>query len=349
MHSHQFTVQPNLEVLAPPDLALPDLYTLCHFCDVVSVDVMTTLEITKSSLRAAMDVGLTGEEIIAFLENGSYIPLPETVRNLVAECSSKHGEVAMGFAGGYIHVSDRALLEEIRSHRRVQECVKSVVGDSLIVLTPRTDLQRLAKELRKSGFMPRVDSESVQEVDDGAFHVRLAPEELLDLLGILKFLTQIEEDMGEAFAREKARPLLERLQPDPTSRINYSEYAETIARSLLRRYRTARKKQIDDAAGRYKSQLARLLTSGGSVIDQRPPFEGPNPAAQVEDVRRLIEYAIDNESRVEIAYRHLKNGPIRDTIEPESIRREKVYAFSNDRDGPAAFALKRIRKAKLLV
>ncbi len=66
-------------------------------------------------------------------------------------------------------------------------------------------------------------------------------------------------------------------------------------------------------------------------------------------MRRLIEYAIDNESRVEIAYRHLKNGPIRDTIEPESIRREKVYAFSNDRDGPAAFALKRIRKAKLLV
>ena len=93
--------------------------------------------------------------------------------------------------------------------------------------------------------------------------------------------------------------------------------------------------------------MARLLTSGGGSGERPPDFAGPNPAAHPTDVRRLIQHAIENESRVEIAYRHLKNGPIRDTIEPESITNDKVYAFSDDRNENATFAISRIRRAKL--
>ncbi|MCX7012565.1 MAG: helicase-associated domain-containing protein [Candidatus Sumerlaeota bacterium] len=347
MEARQFTVQPNLEILAPPDLHLPLLYRLCQFCEVISVDVMSTLSVTRRSVREAMDRGLHGEALISFLETHSNIPLPDTVRHLVHECAAKHGEVDIGYSGGYIYVSDRALLEEIRSHRRIRDSVKDVLGENVIALTPQADITRLARELRKAGFMPRVDSETVHVTKDGDYFVRLSPEELYDLQGILKFVGAMEDELGRTVTEDKARPLLERLQPNPANRFNLADFADTICKSFLRRYHAARKKQIDEVAGRYKKQLARLLTAGSSV-EPRPAFDGPNPAAQAEDVRRLLEYAIKTECRVEIAYRHPKDGAVRDTIEPESLSEDRVYGYSDDRDDRSAYLLSRIRHARLL-
>lgn len=344
--SRQFTVQPNLEILAPPDLALPHLYRLCRFCEIISMDIMSTLALTKISLREAMDRGLDATSILSFLDENSAYPVPETVRHLLHECSTRHGQVSMGYAGGYIVAEDRAAVEEIRSHRKVREMVKETIGDNLILLTPRSDLARLAKELRKSGFMPKVDSENVHSTSDGDFLIRLSPKDLFDLLGILKFITSMEEELGQALTEERARPLLERLQPDPSGARNFADYPETICRSFLRRYHAARKKQIDEVAGRYKRQLARLLTTGSS-LERTPTFGGPSPALAPEDIRRMIQFAIEHEGRVEIAYLTEKEEIFRDTIEPEALNGDKLYAFSEDRDGHSMFSLSRIRKAKL--
>jgi hypothetical protein len=348
MEAEQFTVQPNQEILAPPDLKLPYLYNLCLFCDVISVDVMSTLSISRRSLRAAMDLGETPENILEFLSGKSSTPPPETVRHLINECSSQHGELNMGYAGGYIHIGDRALFEEIRSHRHVRPWIKDVVGHRLIVLSPQTDIPRLAAELRKSGFMPRVDSENVHVADDGAFHLKLSPKELSELMGMLKFVIAMEDDFGGTLTDNKVRPLLERLRPGTIDRYNLAEFADTIGKTIARRARSARKKEVDQVAGRYKRQLARFLVSGSSL--ERPGgYRGPNPAQTGEEVRSLLEHAIDHETRVEIAYLHIKNGAIQDTIEPESLNNDKLYAYSDDRDGHAVFAVSRIQSAKLLV
>jgi len=347
MNAEQFTVQPNQEILAPPDLKLPHLYKLCLFCDVLSVDVMSTLAVSRRSLRAAMDLGETPENILEFLSGGSSIPLPETVVHLVNECSSQHGDVNMGFAGGYIHIGDRALFEEIRSHRHVRPWIKDVVGHRLIVLSPQTDIPRLAGELRKSGFMPKVDSENIHVADDGAFHLKLSAKELSELMGILKFVIAMEEDFGRQLTDNKARPLLERLRPGAVDRFNLAEFSETIGKAIARRARSARKKEVDKVAGRYKRQLARFLVSG-SKVEQPGVYRGPNPAQSSKDVRKMLEHAIDNETRVEIAYLHMKNGAIQDTVEPESLNKDKLYAYSDEREGHAMFAVSRIQSAKLL-
>jgi hypothetical protein len=347
MKARQFTVQPSLEILAPPDLALPILYRLTQFCEVVSVDVMSTLSITRRSVREAMDRGLDGEGILAFLDSHSTIPAPETVRHLIQECSSKHGQVDVGRAGGYIHVDDSAALEEIRAHRHVRRQVKKIIGRKLILLTPQADVGRLAKELRKAGFMPRVDSENVQPANDGAFYVRFTAKELYDTLGILKFVVAMEDELGRQLTDGKARPLFERLQPDSSSRLNFQDFAESISKGFLRRYHAARKKQIEAVAGRYKRQLTRLLTAGRTV--ERPAdYRGVNPARRPEDIRRLVQHAVESESRVEIVYTAVKDRRMSDTIEPESINDDKIYAFSDDRNGHAMFSLSRVRRATLV-
>ncbi len=346
MDARQFTVQPNMEVLAPPDLALPVLYKLCRFCEVISIDVMSTLALTRQSLREAMDRGIDAASILSCLEEGSAIAVPDTIKHLIQECSSRHGQVSMGYGGGYIVAEDRAALEEIRAHRRVREVIKETVGENLILLTPRTDVGRLAKELRKAGFMPKVDAENVHSTEDGDYLIRLTPKELYDLLGILKFVTTMEEELGQSLTEERARPLLERLQPDPSTALNFAEYPETICRSFLRRYHMAKKKQIDEVAGRYKRQLARLLTTGSSI--ERPAsFDGPNPATNPEDIRRMVQFAAEHESRLEVVFLDQNDATSRDTIEPEAINGDKVYAFSEDRDEHAMFALSRIRKTRL--
>lgn len=346
MNSQQFTVQPNLEILAPPDLSLPSLYQLCRFCEVISLDIMSTLALTKLSLREAMDRGVDRDSIIAFLDENSSIAVPATVKQLIHECSSRQGQISMGYAGGYIFTDDRATLEELRLHRRLRDSVKETVGDNLILLTPRTDLGRLARELRKSGFMPRVDSENVHSTADGDFLIRLAPKELYDLLGILKFVNAMEDELGQTLTEERARPLLERLQPDPSGVPNFSDYPETICKSFIRRYHAARKKQIDEVAGRYKRQLARLLTTGSS-LERSVAYSGTNPATTPEEIRQMIQFCIDHETRLDISYLSPKGAAVRDSIEPEALNGDKIYAFSEDHDGHAMFSLSSIRKAKL--
>src|SRR3972149_1345274 len=62
-----FTVQPNLEVITPPDLNLRVFYNLNEFCDIKTIDVMSTLVISQESLREGMDKGLRGTDILTFL------------------------------------------------------------------------------------------------------------------------------------------------------------------------------------------------------------------------------------------------------------------------------------------
>src|SRR5690606_12633000 len=91
----QFIVQPTHEVIVPPDLGLRTFYHLNEIGLVKSIDVMSLLSITKTSLREGLDRGLDGTEIEEFLTRHSRTPIPDSLRILIRDCSEKHGEVNM--------------------------------------------------------------------------------------------------------------------------------------------------------------------------------------------------------------------------------------------------------------
>ncbi len=341
-------IQPNFEALAPPDLALRDFYHLNEFMDIQSVDVMSTLQINRESVRSGMDHGLHSEDILGFLKRMCQERLPETVERLISETSERHGDVNMGYAGGYLIVDDPILLEEIRSNRRLSAAIKDVVDDRLVLLNANVNVRKLARELQKIGFMPHLASEHVHIVDEDTYHLSLTKEDIYTLFAALKFLLSIEETLGAPLTEDKASQLAERLKPDARVYFTIQPLAENLKKTWAKNFDTAFRARIDEIKKRAQSQLSRIASVTQSRRATKYSFSGPNPAKTREDLQAMVEFAIENEFEIEILYVKADGSEVTDVIRPESLERGKVYAFCRGRGSYAVFSLDRILSGKLV-
>lgn len=341
-----FTVQPNLEIVTPPDLDLSCFYRLLHFTEVKKVDIMTTLTISRDSLRMGMERGLSGEQIVDFLAECSRKELPETVTHLVDECISRHGEVDVGLAGGYIVAADRLHVEELRSNSKIQRYIKDVFADRVIMLNRTADIDKLVKELQKIGFMPRVASETLHVTREELFHITLRPEELYQLLAVLNFAQDLEGDSPSAIFEDRVSALIERLSNDAKGDYNPDYYVEPLVKKFQLRHEKLTHKQRDEEKRRLKKQVNRLLTR---VPRRREPirYKGENPTSDPAGVVKLIKFAIEHEMQVKIHYQRSTGEEIDEVIEPESLQGSRIYAFCPQDDEHHIYTAKRIMKAAL--
>ena len=344
--SVQFTVQPNLEIVTPPDLNLHRFYQLLTFTDVKKVDIMTTLAITRESLRFGMERGFTGSDILGILKESSRRDVPETVVQLVEECGSRHGEIDMGYAGGYIVAQDRLHVQELRSNSRIQRFIKDVFDERIIMLNRTADLNRIARELQKMGFMPRVASDTLHVTGEGLFHVTLRPEELYELLAVLAFAQSLEEDSGTSLFEDRVRQLIERLGHDAKGELNPDYYVEPLLKAFRKNYERWLTKQKDEEKRRLKKQVNRLLNRAPR---QREPvrFKGENPSSEKSGIIRLFKFAIEHEMQVKIHYLRSTGEELDEVIEPESLRGERIYALQMQTDEHHIYRVGRILQAAL--
>jgi len=346
--ARQFSIQPNLEVITPPDLDLHTFYRLNEFCDIKAVDVMSTLVLTRDSLREGMDKGLRGEDVVQFLGEHAQQVVPETVRHLIQECSDKHGELDMAAVSGYIRVADRILLEELRSNRRIQPAIKEVVGDSLILLRENVDIRKLARELQRMGFMPRLESVSSRSADkEASFQFTVTQEELYTLLALLHYCLAVEEEIGVSLTGDKIPALLERLRPEGAGAFNITQFAESIGREFTKKFQTAYRKRLDEIQSKYKRQVSRLVSALPSETT-RGTFQGPNPATKREDMLEMAEYATQQEVPVEITYSRSDREPLVEKMTPKKVVGDRIYAFSEKRQRLCSYRLDRVERIRLL-
>ena len=343
-----FIVQPNLELITPPDLDLQLFYRLNEFCEVKAVDVMSTLVLTRDSLREGMDKGLRGEDIMQFLAEHSHQDMPETVRHLVQECSDKHGELDMGTVSGYIRVSDRILLEELRSNRRIEPSIKEAVGDNVLLLRESVDVRKLARELQRMGYMPRLDSVSGRaDPKEASYQFVLSQEDLYTLLAMLNYCLSVEEELGVSLTGDKIPALLERLRPEGRGAFNVTQFADSIGRELTKKFQNALRKKLDEIQSKYKRQVSRLVSSLPAE-PSRTTFQGPNPATERDDMLDMVDFATRRELPVEIVYNRPKNEPLVEKVLPKKIMGDRIYAFSERRKRFRAYHLERIEQIRLL-
>jgi hypothetical protein len=343
-----FTVMPSMEVIAPPDLSLRALYHLNEFCDVRTVDVMTTFAITRESLRKGMDKGLRAEDIQRFLvDNSRQAELPDTVRHLIRECSSKHGEVRLGFAGGYLLVEDERLVEELRNSRRLKTSIKDVIDNRVVLLNNDVDVKKLGKILQKMGYMPHLDSEHVHVTQDNKFHLTFSSEELYGLMAALRYLIEIEEEMATPIASDDARSLLERLRPDASAFYELNFFADNLCKRYSKKYEATLKKRIDDATSKYKKQVSKLISNTPRQTSKYA-YSGENPSREEEDILEMLDFAMENEMEVEIIYMKTNQEEVSERIEPESVAGGKLYAFNPKRDSYSVYRLNRIKQSMLV-
>jgi hypothetical protein len=313
------------------------------------MDVMTTLELTRDSLRTCLERGSQGDEIITFLAGLSRAELPHTVRHMVEEYSTKHGEIRVGTAAGYIMSSDPVVLESVRLNNKISPSIKDVLGDQVLVLADQTDVGKVAKELRAQGLMPHVETGTVHSTSDGRYHLSLTAQELYDLVAAARFVKTVEQALNSDISEGSAAVLAQRLSPESTGFFGASQGIESRSRAFQKRFETAFQKAIDDVEDKYKSKVSKLVSK--SVTSRGPSkyhYKGANPAVERPDIVQLVKFALEYDLEVELLYVKQNEQETRVTLSPRGIEGDKLYAHNPATDTDGIYSIPRILRARLL-
>ena len=152
----KFVVQPNFEVLSPPDLPCAHYLRLCILGDIKTQDVMACFHLSRDSIRRALTRGLSGDEIRAFLTQHSTSGLPHMVETLIAECDDKYGEIEIISATGCIKTATRELLDELYAQPRIAQALGDRNSPTTATLNNATSPEFLIQILHQQGYLPHL-------------------------------------------------------------------------------------------------------------------------------------------------------------------------------------------------
>lgn len=162
-------VQPNFEVLVlKPDSRV--LWTLVRVADLVRHDRVSVYNINKESVLRAVECGLPASEIVSFFTTNTNKHLPQNVAQSISDWARliKHAHIQRATL---IEVEDSSILDEMLASRKTRKFILRRLSPTIAVAalpgvgdTARDDpWQRLMKELRTAGYVPRFSSELIPE------------------------------------------------------------------------------------------------------------------------------------------------------------------------------------------
>jgi len=156
-----FVVQPNREIIAPPDINLAVLRQLLRLGEGAAVDGAIVLQLTVASIRRGLECGLSGEEMLAFLDQHATKGVPQTVRHFVQDIAAQYGQIEVGPAEAYVKVARPELLRELLATAPLQPLLRPIT--ETVALIAQADQPKLIAALNRAGHLPRV-IESVPRV-----------------------------------------------------------------------------------------------------------------------------------------------------------------------------------------
>ena len=152
----KFVVQPNFEVLSPPDLPSAHYLKLCVIGDLKTQDVMACFHLSRDSLRRAFVRGLSGDEIRAFLTRHSASDLPDIVDTLIAEYDEKYGEIEIIASIRHVKTTTCELLDELYAQPRIAQALGDRISPTTATLNNEANPESLNQTLQQQGYLPHL-------------------------------------------------------------------------------------------------------------------------------------------------------------------------------------------------
>lgn len=160
------TVQADFTVIVPGP-PLPELGRgLARFTDLEASSPARVYRISESSLRRALDLGATKDEMTSLLERFAPKGVPQSVRFLIEDVARRHGRITIGEAGLYLRTDEPALLTELLADRRIRQLDPRTLAPTVAVVAG-SSVESLLKSLRTAGYMPVAENGGAK-IEQGA-------------------------------------------------------------------------------------------------------------------------------------------------------------------------------------
>ncbi|MEH3076114.1 MAG: helicase-associated domain-containing protein [Quadrisphaera sp.] len=151
----QVLLQADLTAVAPGPLVREVALELGLVADVDSRGGATVYRFTPSSVRRAMDVGRSAEDVLAFLRRASATPVPQALEVLVRDVARRHGRLRVGVASSYLRSDDEAALAEVLTARAAAPLRLRRLAPT--VAAAQADPATVLEVLRAMGLAPAVE------------------------------------------------------------------------------------------------------------------------------------------------------------------------------------------------
>ncbi|WP_327112277.1 helicase-associated domain-containing protein [Nocardia sp. NBC_01730] len=266
-------VQADLTVIAPGPLTMDLRHRIALVADVESAGAATVYRLSESSVRRALDVGLTAAELHGLFAKHSRTPIPQALTYLIDDVARRHGQLRAGMAQSFIRSDDPALLAQVLSAPVASALALRAIAPTVAIA--HTPLGELLEQLRAAGFAPAGEDSTGAIVDLRPRGARISarPGARQPYRPTPPSVEQLESLVTELRAGERAASARagQAVRPDGTR----TNTAATLALlQLAARVRRSVNIGYVDAQGVATQRVVEPLKVGNGQLDALDPVTG---------------------------------------------------------------------------
>jgi hypothetical protein len=121
--------------------------------DLVENQGASIFRVSAASISAALNRGMTPDEIQALFQEHSRTTMPATIERLIRDQAERYGQVRVGRATAYLQVDDPEVLDEIAGSEKLKGLNIQKIAPTIAVLLGADEAAAIVS-LRKAGYLP---------------------------------------------------------------------------------------------------------------------------------------------------------------------------------------------------
>ncbi|WP_436235995.1 helicase-associated domain-containing protein [Paenibacillus sp. LjRoot153] len=145
-------VQPDFEVLLPPDASLSLEWGVAAFADLQNSDLVRTYRLTKESFRRALDHGLRSPDVIRILRDHAYYEVPEQVIITLQQWEEQKDKLYLADVT-LLRCQSNEVAEALLRNEKCRIMLGERIGVTNFIIS-RVHVKHLTKCLEAMGFHP---------------------------------------------------------------------------------------------------------------------------------------------------------------------------------------------------
>ena len=149
-------VQPDLTVVAPGPLERGLAGELAAVADVESTGGATVYRVTEATIRRALDLGRSANDLQELFRSRSRTPVPQSLTYLIDDVARRHGRLRVGASASYLRCDDEALLTEVLATKKAESLRLRRLAPT--VLTSGAPVGQVLEVLRTLGHAPAAEA-----------------------------------------------------------------------------------------------------------------------------------------------------------------------------------------------
>jgi hypothetical protein len=156
-----FLVQADLTVVVPGPLQRQLAEELSTVADVESAGTAMVYRVSEPSIRHALDVGKTADELHALFRQHSKTPVPQGLTYMIDDVARRHGQLRIGMATSFVRCEDPSLLAQAAAG--AQHLGLRVLAPTVAI--SQAPISEVLAALRDAGFAPAAEDSTGTIVD----------------------------------------------------------------------------------------------------------------------------------------------------------------------------------------